>query len=227
MYRILCIEDSEDTIVLLQAALDGHRLTFARSVREALKSVEDKSFDLFLVDIELPDGTGLEFVARLPAGLKDRPILFLTGRNDFASKVTAFSLGADDFVAKPFDPQELKLRVDSRLNKKTKLGALGSTFSVGDLICSPQEQRISRQGESKGIDLTSLEFRIFRLLASAPNRIFPREEILSKVWSDSVAVTDRTVDVHVSNLRRKLNGSKVKIETVINTGYRIVVPDAN
>lgn len=223
MYRILCVEDSEDTILLLEHALKGHQVVFARTVREALNYVEKDMFDLFLIDIELPDGTGLEFVARLPVNLKDLPILFLSGRQDFSAKVSAFSLGADDFVPKPFHAEELKLRIDARLRKKAARAGQGGTFTIGDLVCSPQEQRIARNGDNKSIELTSLEFRIFRLLTTTPNRIYQREEILNKVWSGCVAVTDRTVDVHVSNLRKKLTGSKVKIETVIGMGYRVVI----
>jgi DNA-binding response OmpR family regulator len=225
MFKILCVEDSEDTILLLESALEGHHTVFARTVREALTFVNNVSFDLFLVDIELPDGTGLEFVARLPANLKEKPLLFLTGRQDFAAKVSAFSLGADDYVNKPFDPRELKLRVDSKLHKKATSSNPSRPFSIGNVLCSPQEQRITIKGNGAPIELTSLEFRIFRLLTGAPSRIFPREEILNKVWSDNVAVTDRTVDVHVSNLRKKLTGSNVKIETVIGAGYRIVVSE--
>lgn len=221
MAQILCIEDSEDTILILVKALNGHNLTFARSIQEAQRALEKESYSLLLVDIGLPDGSGLEFLAEHTDLARKLPVLILTGKQDFASKVLGFSLGCDDFIIKPFDPRELLLRVETRL-KKNILGDHDDTFrTIGDLIYSTQEQRLRKQSDGAIIELTSLEFRIFHLLAKAPNKIFSREEILNRVWTDHVSVIDRTVDVHISNLRRKIANSIVTIDTVIGSGYRI------
>jgi len=229
MNRILCVEDSKDSLLLLEEALAGHPLAFATTLREALNLVSRESFDLYLIDIELPDGTGFELLSALSDKARTKPILFLTGRHDFSSKVAAFSLGADDFIVKPFDLKELRLRIESRLRKSRMRDEENSTFSFGNVIGSTQEQRIHKRSDGTSIDLTSLEFRIFRLLANAPNKIFTRDEILNRIWTDSISVSLRTVDVHVSNLRRKLAETGVTIETVIGTGYRIAdeVPEVD
>lgn len=223
MNRILCVEDSKDTAMLIGEALSGMPVVFASTLGEALNLAGRESFELYIIDIELPDGTGFELLSALSDKARAKPILFLTGRQDFSSKVSAFSLGADDFISKPFDPKELRLRVEARLKKHRMLDDENSTLTFGDVICSAQEQRLRKKSDGTAIDLTSLEFRIFRLLASAPNKIFTRDEILHRIWTDSISVSHRTVDVHMSNLRRKLADTGVTIETIIGTGYRITL----
>lgn len=223
MHRILCLEDSEDSILMIKLSLEGYHLVFARTLEEASRIVKTETFSLLLVDIKLPDGSGIEFVSRLPSRLKEVPVVFLTASGDFSHKVSAFTLGAEDFLSKPIDPRELKLRIDSKLRKAVGDKEKQSTFSVGDLVCSPDEQVVCIKGQTKSIDLTSLEFRIFRLLAKEPKRVYSREEILNRVWSHNVAVSDRTVDVHISNLRRKLKDSTIQIDSVVGSGYRILL----
>jgi DNA-binding response OmpR family regulator len=223
MQKILCVEDSPETLMVLEATLGKSRLTVATSVREAYDFLTEQEFALVLLDIELPDGTGFEVMASLAERLRGTPIIILTGKRDFASKVSAFTLGADDFVMKPFDPRELKLRVDAKLKKAADASDEKGSIRVGPVVCQLQEQRLFLNGNKKPVDLTSLEVRIFHLLAQAPNKIFSRAEILDRVWGDSFSVTERAVDVHISNLRKKLDGSGVNVEAVIGTGYRIFV----
>lgn len=223
MFRILCVEDADDILEILTTTLESHQLTFARTIKDALRLLSTDSFSLMLLDIELPDGSGFEILAQLQEKLKDLPVICLTGKKDFGSKVSAFSLGVDDFIQKPFDPREVKLRVDAKLRKLTSARQEGQMLRVGDLSFSSEEQRLQRSSDNKFIGLTAHEFRIFQLLARTPNKVFKRVEILDRVWTDSVSVTDRTVDVHISNLRRKLRGTRVSIETVIGTGYRLSI----
>lgn len=223
MDRILCVEDAPDVLMILEATLGKPRLTVATTLKDAYTLLQDQKFSLVLLDIELPDGNGLEIMASLNDRLADTPVILLTAKKDFASKASAFSLGADDFVVKPFDPRELKLRVESKLKKIASAAEDRDSFRVGPLVCRLQEQRLFIDGNRRPVDLTSLEVRILHLLSRAPNKIFSRSEILDRVWGDSISVTERAVDVHVSNLRKKLAGSGVGVEAVIGTGYRIIV----
>jgi len=227
MNKILCVEDSPETIQILETALTGHHLSFATTIQQALQLLNNDHFNMLLLDVELPDGNGFEVLAVSAERLKNTGVIFLTGRRDFASKVSAFSLGADDFIEKPFDPKELKLRVDSKLRKMSSNTQQGEeSYRVGNLVCNPQEQRLyTDQAEKKFIDLTSLEFRIFYLLSRTPNKIFSRAEILDRLWGNSYSVSERAVDVHISNLRKKLLPTNVGIEAVISSGYRIKVND--
>ncbi len=221
MHRILCVEDSNETLEILSTILEEHHLVIAKTVQDATKYLKKEAFSLIILDVELPDGNGFEILASAQSKMENTSIICLTGKSDFASKVSAFTLGVDDFVQKPFHPQELKLRIESKLRKISKSKEQGQAIRFGDLVCSPQEQRLRRNIDNKIIDLTSHEFRIYHLLVLTPNKVFTREEILDRVWTDSVKVADRVVDVHVSNLRRKLNGTKVGVETIVGTGYRI------
>jgi two-component system alkaline phosphatase synthesis response regulator PhoP len=223
MHKILCVDDSPETLVLLDAVLKDYQLTFAHCVAEAIEALRHNQFSLALLDIELPDGSGFDIVANQPELLNETSTIFLTVKSDFASKAGAFSLGADDFIIKPFDPKDLKLRVDARIRRVIQRQQDLTVLRVGPVVCNLDEQRLFKGSGQETIDLTSREVRIFSLFARTPNKIFSREEILDRVWGYSVSVTDRAVDVHVSNLRKKLGGSGVSIEAVVGAGYRLSI----
>ncbi len=223
MYKILCVEDAPEILLILESILQGYDYLFATTLKQAQDLLARTQFSLVLLDVELPDGNAFEFMASNSDKFRGAQIIFLTGRSDLASKASAFSLGADDYVVKPFDAHELKLRVDAKLRKFAANANQLSIMRLGRLVCNLQEQRVFKNDTGQMIDLTFLEFRIFRLLAGAQNKIFSRPEILDRVWGHSISVTDRVVDVHISNLRKKLAGTGVTIEAVIGTGYRLDV----
>lgn len=220
MHKILCVEDAPDTLLILKTTLAGYDVATARSLQEAKALLHKERFSLVLLDVELPDGTAFEVMSEFASTLKNIPVIFLTGKTDFATKVSAFSMGADDYIVKPFDPKELRLRVDSKLRKV--IAQNDDILQIGPLTCNVQEQRLYKQESREAIDLTSLEFRIFHLLAKTPNKIFSRSEVIDRVWGQSISVSERSVDVHVSNLRKKLEGTGVTIEAVIGSGYRVL-----
>lgn len=221
MGRVLCVEDGLDTLAILEATLRGHDLRFARSLREAETALGSGDFfHLVLLDIELPDGSGLDLMTRFAADFEELPVILLTGKTDLSWKAAAFALGAEDFIEKPFAPQELRLRVEAKLRREQRRRLL----HLGTLTCSLDEQRLFKGPQREPVDLTTLEFRIFTLLARTPQKIFTRSEILDRVWGSHVAVTERAVDVHVSNLRKKLEGTGVSIEAVVGAGYRLATP---
>lgn len=225
MAKILCVEDGNDTLLVLESTLKGHELHFAKSVKVAVEMLQINQFDLVLLDVELPDGTGLELLADAASRIESTPVIFLTSKSDFPTRVSAFSLGADDYIQKPFDPRDLKIRAEAKIRKALKMKAEQDLIKVGPVVCNVSEQRIYRSGEenSNAIELTALEFKIFVLLARTPNKVFSRSEILERVWGSNHSITERAVDVHVSNLRKKLNQLKVDVEGVVGTGYRIKV----
>ncbi|MBX3018559.1 MAG: response regulator transcription factor [Bdellovibrionaceae bacterium] len=222
MGRVLCVEDGLDTIAILEATLRGHDLRFARSLREAEEALTSgEFFHLILLDIELPDGSGIDLMSRHASEFEDVSVILLTGKTDLSWKAAAFALGAEDFIEKPFDPQELRLRVEAKLRREQRR----RTLHLGNLTCSLDEQRLFKGPQREPVDLTTLEFRIFTLLARTPQKIFARGEILDRVWGSHVAVTERAVDVHVSNLRKKLEDTGVTIEAVVGAGYRLSAPN--
>jgi DNA-binding response OmpR family regulator len=223
MHKILCVEDADDNLLILQVMLKGYEVVIARSVKEAKEILQRESFSLILLDLGLPDGDGLEIMAELLSATQATPVIVLTGKTDFESKLDAFTLGADDFIVKPFDPKEVRLRIDSKLRKLSTQVQQQESIRVGNLNCQIAEQRIFSLGSKEPIDLTSLEFRLFYLMARTPDKVFSRAEILERVWGTAISVTERTVDVHISNLRKKLEGTDVGIEAVVGLGYRILL----
>jgi DNA-binding response OmpR family regulator len=223
MKKILCVEDGKDTQLILKACLNGYSVHFAPSLGLAKAAIKRESFDFVIIDISLPDGSGLDFFADHSEILESSPVFFLSGSSSLAAKASAFSLGADDFVMKPFDPKEFRLRLDARLKKSSMSKKVQGTICVGTLICNLTEQRAYDSGsDGESYNLTMLEFKILVLLARTPNRVFSRAEIIDRVWSDA-STTERAVDVHISHIRKKIAPSKIDIAPVVGAGYRLTL----
>ncbi len=226
MKNLLVIEDSSEVRVLLEFALEEMAVTYCSHLKDATEKLSRNKYDLILLDLGLPDGDGLQFLTHLSAQqeTKEIPVIILSGKSEISNKVLAFSVGAEDFISKPFDPLELRARVSAKLKKSERLLAKSELFRVGDLAFQVPKQKVSvlTEGKEEFIDLTSLEFRLLLTLAKAPERIFTRDFLLSEVWGSDVSVTDRTVDTHIGHLRKKIAKSQCKIDTVIGSGYRFL-----
>jgi DNA-binding response OmpR family regulator len=227
MRHILVIEDNAEMRILVEAALDEYQLSFSPSLTTAKESLLKTRFELILLDLGLPDGDGLRFLAELSGQqeTKDIPVIILTGKSETVNKVMAFSIGAEDFITKPFDPLELKARVSAKLRKSEKQHQLAEILRVGDLKIDVLKQKVwwQKQTDLIPIDLTSLEYKLLLHFVRAPDRVFSRDFLLNEVWGMNISITDRTVDTHIGHLRKKLARSKTKIETVIGSGYRFLI----
>lgn len=223
MKTVLCVEDNREIQILVQAALDQHTVLTVENLKSARQVLKDQRVDLLILDIELPDGDGLDLLAELDG--RGLPVFILTGKTEISKKVIAFSLGADDFLSKPFDPIELRVRANAKFKKIDLASDHQNVLKLRNLVIDVEKQRvfIVSGGARNSIALTSIEFRLLLSLAKAPDRVFSRQHLLDKVWGTEVNITDRTVDTHVNHLRKKLKDSEVKIETVLNEGYRLLV----
>lgn len=227
MKNILVVEDNPEMQLLIQEALNDYDLDMASSVQEAKNYFQSKSYNLVLLDIQLPDGDGLKLLTDLtkgPEGLKT-PIYMLTSESDVMKKVAAFSVGAQDYICKPFDPIELKARVSAKLKLEEQKTSREERVAIGDLLIDTRKQKcwIKKGALQTPICLTATEFKLLINFSRHPERVYSRDFLLDEVWGNAVSVTDRTVDTHVANLRKKLHGSKVKIETVVGEGYRLTL----
>ncbi|RZA08244.1 MAG: response regulator transcription factor [Proteobacteria bacterium] len=220
MQSILCVEDSPDAVLLLERALAGYRVDFVSSLAEAREPLLRQDYAMILLDLGLPDGTGLDLLVQVKAQARRVPVICISGATDFESKASAFTLGAEDFIMKPFDPREVRLRVDAKFENLRQQSASAGVLQFGTLRCDLETQRVTYGADEKALELTTLEFRILTMLAKNPARVFSRAEILERVWGAQVSVTERAVDVHVSNLRKKLKNTGASVEAVINEGYR-------
>ena len=227
MKSILCVEDNPEVRILVESALDSYNVVHATTLAEANKQLGGSRFSLVILDLELPDGDGMKFLTGMSqsADWRALPIFILTAKSDTANKILAFSVGADDFISKPFDPLELRARVNAKIRKSETSQDNADTVKVGSLTISIPNQTVSiaAAGRRESVDLTSLEFRLLLTFARAPERVFSRERLLDEVWGRDTHITDRTVDTHIAHLRKKITDSNVRIETVVGEGYRLVI----
>jgi two-component system phosphate regulon response regulator PhoB len=220
---ILVVDDEEDILELIQYNLtrEGYRITGASSGEQALDKARSTSFDLIVLDLMLPGIDGLE-VAKLlkkEEKTKDTPIVMLTAKGEEADVVTGLELGADDYITKPFSPRILVARIRAALRRKINVTDDDiDAIRIHGLEIDPRRRSVTAGG--KPIDLTYTEFQILYILAHRPGWVYTRSQIVDKVRGSDYPVTDRSVDVQIVGLRKKLGNYGKRIETVRGVGYR-------
>jgi len=222
---ILLVDDEPSIIQLSQMYLEreGYRIDSVRDGEAALGAVERLHPALVVLDVMLPKLDGFEVCRRLRASEADTAILMLTARDEDIDKILGLELGADDYLTKPFNPRELVARVKAILRRgERNVSDDSKPVRVGDLVIDPA-RREARLPEST-LDLRTQEFDLLLTLAEHRGLVLSREQILQKAWGFDFYGQTRTVDVHVAHLRKKMEGSSVKIETVTGVGYKLVVP---
>ena len=231
--HILVIEDDPDIVELLRYNLEreSYRVTSASTGSEGLAAVQRERPDLLILDLMLPEINGFEVCRRLRSVAEYRtlPVIMLTARGEEADVIAGIELGADDYITKPFSPRELVARVGAVLRRtgRTEAAAPASgdgTLRFGDLVIDPQSHRVQRAGED--LPVTHLEFKLLHYLATRPQRVFSREQLLDRVWGREKYITLRSVDVYVRRLRQKVDvsGEPSLLKTVRGAGYRFEPP---
>jgi two-component system alkaline phosphatase synthesis response regulator PhoP len=222
---ILLVDDEPSIVQLVRMYLEreGFRMESAKDGEAALDQVARLQPALVVLDVMLPKLDGFEVCRRLRARQDSIAILMLTARDEDIDKILGLELGADDYLTKPFNPRELVARVKAILRRGERSVKTDGTspIHVGDLTIDEarREVRIS----SRALDLRTQEFDLLLTLAEHRGLVLSREQILQKAWGFDFYGQTRTVDVHVAHLRRKLEESSVKIETVTGVGYKLVV----
>ena len=219
--RILVVEDDSDIVRIIQAYLlrEGFGVEVAQDGLRGLALAFEAPPDLIVLDWMLPGLDGLSFMQRLRREQRT-PVIMLTARSEEADRVLGLELGADDYVTKPFSPRELVARIKAvlrRLEAPTE-----ATLQLGGLVISSERRTVHRHGEP--IALTALEFDLLQTLARQPGRVFSRDELLARVWGTDFTGVDRVVDVHISNLRQKLEPDPERprwVLTVRGVGYKV------
>lgn len=226
MHKVLLVEDSEEYQILVSRALtDLAEVVVAPTAREAQEILKSTDIDLVLLDVGLPDRLGYELVSELRAGReKELPIIILTARSAISDKVTGFSLGADDFVVKPFDVLELQARVGARLRRGSKEKSERTLLQFDGLSLNvvSHEVRVRENARDHLVELTPHEYKLLQLLMMNPNVVFSRDKLLDRVWGSGRHVEDRTVDRHISSLRKKLGSRGSHVRTITGSGYKFV-----
>lgn len=223
--RVLVVEDMLDCQMILKEILAGHYVTVAESVEEALFVLQEESFDLILMDINLPgkDGYSLLYEIQVSPDLNKIPIFCITGRNHVADKVSAFSLGADDYITKPFDFVELRARINAKLRKISSQRKHATVLTVGPIEIDNSRHRVTTGlgRDKKELSLPLIEYKILYHLAKRADQVQSREQLLMAVWGDDTHVTDRAVDVHIYQLRKKLGVNGCLLKTISRRGYKL------
>jgi DNA-binding response OmpR family regulator len=231
MSRILVVDDSEEYFKLIASTLGPSMETvWAKNAHEALGFVDKKNFDLILLDVMLPDGDGYHVCSMIRSNDKAKtiPIVFLTSKDSVNDKVLGFSLGADDFVVKPFEPTEFRARLAAKLRKRQREQIEAEILDFGDVLINMRAQKafIVEEGRKRDIGLTPMEFKLLSCLAQNQDKLFSRNQLLDTLWGTEVNVYDRSVDTHISKIRKKLGNKSSVIQSVHRSGYRFTQPQA-
>jgi two-component system phosphate regulon response regulator PhoB len=222
--RILVVDDEPDILELVQYNLrkDNYDVVGVESGEEAFTQVRTTSPDLVILDLMLPGVDGLEVCRRLKRDTRTAgiPIVMLTARGEEADIVAGLELGADDYLTKPFSPRVLLARIRAVLRRQhTEPVAEDAVIHHHGLMLHPGRHEVLAQGQP--VLLTPTEFRVLHLLARRPGWVFTRNQIIAAAQGEDVSVTERSVDVHIVSLRRKLGTVGDAIETIRGVGYRL------
>ena len=222
--RILVVEDDVNTANLVATYLEreGFVALVENNGEKGLAAANREQPDLVILDLMLPGMDGLKICRRL-RGQSNLPILMLTAREEEIDRVLGFSLGADDYVVKPFSPRELVERVKAILRRTQARADTRKTgiLSCGSLILDSEKHKVSIAGQE--VSLTSSEYKLLHVLLASPGRVFSRGELLRQFYEHEEAVVERVIDVHINKLRQKIESDPARpvyIETVRGFGYR-------
>jgi len=224
MKRVLLIEDDRDIVELVRYNLEreGFQVAAATDGATGLVQVRKSPPDMLLLDLMLPKLSGLEICRdiRRDQALNRLPILMLTARGEEADRVVGLEMGADDYVTKPFSPRELVARVKALLRRAEPPGETPRVVETRGLIIDPSSYRVTH--DNNPVTLSTLEFRLLYYLATRPNRVFTRDQLLDAVWGTERFVTPRSVDVYIRRLREKVETDAdhpAFLKTVRGAGY--------
>ena len=219
---IAALDDEADILELLKVSLQraGFRFEGFHEAEGLYRYLAREKPSLVLLDLMLPGTDGLEVCRQIrrTEGLSGVPIIMLTAKGDESDKVIGLELGADDYVTKPFSVKELVARIHAVLRRPGE-GQTGSRLAVGPLVIDTDKHEVAAAGTR--IELTATEFKILQFLASRPGRVFSRDQILDHLWGTEKAVIDRTIDVHIRNLREKLGPAASLIKNIRGVGYKL------
>jgi two-component system, OmpR family, alkaline phosphatase synthesis response regulator PhoP len=220
---VLLVDDEPSIVQLARMYLEreNFRVESAADGEAALEATERLHPDLLVLDVMLPRLDGFEVCRRLRAQDKDVAIIMLTARDEDIDKILGLEIGADDYMTKPFNPRELVARVKAILRRSERTAQPGSkNIRLKNLSIDPSKREVTI--DDRPVELRTQEFEVLCILASQPGRVFTREQLLQQAWGFDFFGQTRTVDVHVAQLRKKLAGGLVSIETITGIGYKLV-----
>lgn len=217
--KFLLVEDNLElaNAVCARMAMDGHIVDHAGKIGDAIAFSETGDYDLILLDIMLPDGDGRSFLKQHREQKQDTPVIVLTARSQVSDRISMLDLGADDYVTKPFDHEELQARCRAVLRRQA--GKAQTVLQLGDVSFDPVAGLLTVAGSAR--NLRNRELRLLELLINAPGQIFPKHKLVDRLFSYDEDVSENAVEVYIARLRKHLEGSALKISTHRGLGYRL------
>lgn len=221
---ILVVEDDQalGNMVRMLLELEGFRVRLAHTGESALDEIENQRPSLMLLDVMLPDTSGFELQAKIRA--MNIPVIFLTAKSHLQDRLLGLKLGADDYITKPFDNQELVLRIKALLKRVQPEYQSDQTITIGNMVLKLDQRSFTIDGKS--LSLTPTEFALMEFFARHHKMVLSREQLLNVIWDiDAPGSTTRTIDAHVQRLRKKLGKYKGYLKTVYGVGYKLEVAE--
>lgn len=223
--NVLVVEDSSEYQVLIRGCLERDlHLLFASTIQEAKAVLESREVHLILLDVLLPDGSGFDYCNSLQSNPTTAriPVIFLTGKSGVTDKILGLSLGADDYITKPFVPLELKARIESKLKKSLLHDRNELQLQRGNLRFDTLTYSVYaiHGDQHELINMTPIEYRLLLHLAQKPGRIYTRQQLIDAVWGGSVHISERSIDKHIYTVRKKLGEYGESIKTLPGLGYQ-------
>lgn len=223
--RVLVVEDEPRLAALLADYLKaaGHVVDIIHDGREVIPAVRASAPDLMLLDLMLPGRDGLEICRELRS-FSELPVIMITARVEEIDRLLGLETGADDYICKPYSPREVVARVKAILRRLRRPGEDGADAQAATAVLVVDEGGHAASCHGRPLDLTPVEFRLLKRLVDAPGRVFSREQLLEGLYADHRVVTDRTVDSHIKNLRRKLEQASPEqelIRSIYGVGYKL------
>jgi len=217
--KFLLVEDNVElaNAVCARMQIDGHVVDHAEKIQDAIAYQETVEYDLILLDIMLPDGDGRSFLKQHRGGKKDTPVIVLTARSQVSDRISMLDLGADDYVTKPFDHEELQARCRAVLRRKS--GTAQTTIQLGNVAFDPVAGSLTIDG--RAINLRNRELRLLELLINAPGQVFPKHKLFDRLFAYDEDVSENAIEVYIGRLRKHLEASNLRITTLRGLGYRL------
>jgi two-component system alkaline phosphatase synthesis response regulator PhoP len=225
MNRVLIVEDDEATAFALRDGFEyeGYSVLVATDGTSAVRKAAEERPNLILLDVMLPEMSGLDVCKQIRNTSNDVPIIMLTARGQEVDKVLGLKLGADDYVTKPFSFIELMARVEAVLRRSMPKPETGTTYEFGDVVLDFRTLEANKAG--KALDLSPLEFKLMKFFIDHRQQVVTRDEMLKAVWNTNSSLFTRTVDMHVAKLRKKIEDSPNHprhIITIYGVGYKFL-----
>lgn len=217
--KFLLIEDNEDLAQAISTRmnLDGHVVDHAMNISDAKAFSNAGEYDLLLLDIMLPDGDGRDFLEHFRALKKDTPVIVLTARSQVSDRVSMLDLGADDYVTKPFDHEELQARCRAVIRRKS--GSTQTLIRIANIEFDPVAGHLAVAG--KVTKLRNRELRLLELLINSPGTVFSKQKLFDRLFSYDDDVSENAIEVYIGRLRKHLEESTLTITTLRGLGYRL------